>query len=265
MPNYRGFSKPQFADGQHSVLDWMNWLDSLGALAPFAPRPLESCSMCGGPVGLSYEGDRFAYCAHCRAYTRSIDLLVPAVYSFTNTIESMLHRYKDFGDQYRWLNLPLGSLTSMFVRDHLACIDNHLGGIDVVVKIPSNNRTRGFDHLDLLLNSVEGGATLNLDDEVLTRDHTVTRPRRGELKPEAYDVVDEAVAGRTVLVFDDLWTSGSSAASAAAALKNAGADTVAVMTIGRQLNGANGYENSADLVTEARERDWEGSGCVVCS
>jgi len=44
------------------------------------------------------------------------------------------------------------------------------------------------------------------------------------------------VAGAAVLLLDDTWASGASAQSAAAALKHAGARSVAVVVIGRHVN-----------------------------
>jgi hypothetical protein len=44
------------------------------------------------------------------------------------------------------------------------------------------------------------------------------------------------LTGTSVLLLDDTWTSGSSAQSAAIALKRAGASRVAVVTLGRHVN-----------------------------
>jgi hypothetical protein len=45
-----------------------------------------------------------------------------------------------------------------------------------------------------------------------------------------------AVAGRHVLILDDIWTTGSNAQSAALVLRAAGAAAVSVMPVGRWLN-----------------------------
>lgn len=47
------------------------------------------------------------------------------------------------------------------------------------------------------------------------------------------------VAGRHVLVIDDVWTTGSNAQSAALTLRRAGAAAVSVLIIGRWLNPRN--------------------------
>ena len=46
----------------------------------------------------------------------------------------------------------------------------------------------------------------------------------------------QPVTGAEVLLLDDTWASGASAQSAAAALKQAGAGSVAVVVIGRHVN-----------------------------
>jgi orotate phosphoribosyltransferase len=49
-------------------------------------------------------------------------------------------------------------------------------------------------------------------------------------------LVPRRLAGANVLLLDDTWTSGSSAQSAALALKLAGASRVAVVPLGRHVN-----------------------------
>jgi orotate phosphoribosyltransferase len=46
----------------------------------------------------------------------------------------------------------------------------------------------------------------------------------------------QRIDGSAVLLVDDTWTTGSSAQSAAAALREAGAEAVALVVIGRYIN-----------------------------
>ena len=65
----------------------------------------------------------------------------------------------------------------------------------------------------------------------------------------------------TILLIDDTWTTGASAQAAAAALKAAGAATVAVAVIGRHVN--RGWrENDRHLRHLTQPFDW--SRCVAC-
>jgi orotate phosphoribosyltransferase len=64
-----------------------------------------------------------------------------------------------------------------------------------------------------------------------------------------------------VLLIDDTWTTGASAQSAAAVLKQAGARTVAAVVIGRHLNRG-WHENDQRLRRLPRPFDW--SRCAFC-
>src|SRR5262249_141420 len=69
------------------------------------------------------------------------------------------------------------------------------------------------------------------------------------------------LTGKAVLLIDDTWTTGASANSAAAALKHAGASTVAVVVIGRHLN-REWHENDRRLRNIGHPFDWDH--CALC-
>ena len=52
-----------------------------------------------------------------------------------------------------------------------------------------------------------------MDVDCLARDTSTGRPQRGEPKSSAYTVEPSSVEGASVLLLDDTWTSGASAAS----------------------------------------------------
>ncbi|MET9086941.1 hypothetical protein ABZX77_34560 [Streptomyces sp. NPDC004237] len=67
--------------------------------------------------------------------------------------------------------------------------------------------------------------------------------------------------GEHVLLVDDTWTTGNHVQSAAAALKSAGAGTVAVVVLGRHLNSD--YEDTAAHIGLARLRRFSWDVCPV--
>ncbi|WP_432127449.1 phosphoribosyltransferase family protein [Streptomyces sp. bgisy082] len=69
------------------------------------------------------------------------------------------------------------------------------------------------------------------------------------------------VEGKRILLFDDTFTTGGTLASAAHALKAAGAHTVVGISIGRQLS--NEWEVSKGLVATLPQRDLTLDSCVV--
>ena len=266
---YRNFTCPGFASQGHTVAHWMEWMEEQAdILIPVAPHHERSCLLCHGSSGYLDGGtDTWARCLHCHRYGDVIDRFIPITYSIDAGLESMLHRYKDRG--VAWLRYPLSSLLHTFVQDHADCIDDEAGGVDVATIVPSDNQDRTFSHLDFLLRGAISGdpafARFEWDLEFLTRDRTTTRPARGALKPSAYEVAPFVVKGSSVLVLDDTWTSGSSTASVAAALKEAGALEVTVLTLGRQMKADGDWGSTQAICVDRRGEVWRHDECVLCA
>ena len=268
---YHSFARPGFSRQQHTVNDWMEWMRAQADfLMPVSPHHELSCQLCHGAVGLIDEGpDAWTQCPQCHGYGDAVDRLVPITYSIDAGLESALHRYKDFGAGWSWLQLPLASLLHTFLSKHGSCIDRVTGIVDVATFVPSDNNDRTFDHIDgLLRGAVEGDPSLNRfpwEPGLVTRDPSKSRPGRGELKPSAYRVSRQLAPGSAVLLFDDTWTSGSSAASTAAALKASGAEDVTVLTLGRQLRADGTWGTTSALCGDRRQTPWRLDQCVLCS
>ncbi|GAA1769346.1 hypothetical protein GCM10009810_29750 [Nostocoides vanveenii] len=250
--------------------DWMDWmLDQADFLMPVGPHHQLGCELCHGAVGFIGDGPNvWPRCPQCRGYGDVIDRLVPITYSIDAGLESALHRYKDFGAAWRWLRLPLACLVHTFLTEHGSCIDQAAGTIDVATCVPSNNQDRAFDHIDgFLRGAVRGDPSLDRfawEPGLVSRDPATSRPERGELKPSAYRVSRQLEPGSAVLLFDDTWTSGSSAASTAAALKASGAGDVTVLTLGRQLRSDGEWGTTPTLCKDRRQRSWRRDQCVLC-
>lgn len=268
--SYRTFDMPGFAESRHTVSHWAEWMEDQGEIRiPVAPRNSQSCELCYGASGY-FDGGQATWdkCQNCVVYNGAIDRLVPITYSIDAGLESMLHQYKDDSDS-DWLRRPLGTLLYKFLKEHGDCIEQTAEGIDLATVVPANDQRRSFNHLEQLLRTVVGEPILGQfpwDLDVVARDRSVERPARGQLKPSAYRVTDpEAVDGAAVLLFDDTWTSGSSAASTAAALKAAGAVDVTVLTLGRQLNLSTNWGSTAAIWNASRARSWSSEECVLCA
>ena len=191
---YRGFSPPEFSDGEQTTDDWIAWLRRQGdVLLPVAPRHERACASCYGASRPIDGGPKtWNRCSNCFRYNGAVDCLIPITYSIDMGLESMLHRYKDF-EGYGWLRYPLASLLHKFIDTHGNCIDlqSPRGRIDVATVVPPND-PRAFNHLVRLLHGAVDGDPLmsrwNWDMDLLFRDTETTRPKRGELKPSAYTV-----------------------------------------------------------------------------
>jgi ComF family protein len=129
-----------------------------------------------------------------------------------------------------------------------------IGKLDVgreavlVVPVPlhlSKRRQRGFNQSELIVRAAlkkSGGANLQLRTNVLVRQRPtvsqigLTRPQRAENIRGAFKVAHPSrVAGRSVLLVDDVLTTGTTASECARVLRKAGAKTVLVATVARTL------------------------------
>ena len=128
------FDPPAFIRGPHTTQDWLNWMIRENVLHEVALWPERPCGMCGGSVGMMYDGQPFPRCLVYHSYGNVIDGFVPASYSLDVGLESMLHMYKDWPG-YGWLRLPLGSLFYARSSVHRACIERKFGAIDVAVPV----------------------------------------------------------------------------------------------------------------------------------
>lgn len=266
---YRDFSKPQFPGPRVTVTDWLRWIEAEpDLLISVAPPSRLGCELCHGSVG--YKSDRmttYRQCLQCQRYGNAVDRLIPITYSVDAGLESMLHRYKDFGRM--WMRSPLACLLHTFISRHGDCIEEAVGGISIATFVPSGNTERTFDHLDSLVRGAVKGDPLTdryrWDRALIRRNDEVSRPARGKLNPSSYTITQALPPGSKVLLFDDTWTSGASAASAAAALKQAGASDVTVLTLGRQLRTHNPWGTAQEIWKERRERPWSRDSCVLCA
>jgi len=115
---------------------------------------------------------------------------------------------------------------------------------DVIVPVPLHRRRRrerGFNQAEMVARVVAREGNLPLAPCLLTRTKPTERHRAGlDARDRARSVTGafhvprpQAVAGRAVLLIDDLFTTGSTLRSAAESLLKAGAIRVSVMTVAR--------------------------------
>jgi len=119
-----------------------------------------------------------------------------------------------------------------------------LDAANVVVPVPLHHereRERRFNQAALLGRALAKGAGLALDEWSLARVAHASRHRAGmdrrarrETVADAFRVVrPRLVEGRSVLLVDDVFTTGATASACARALRDAGAADVFVLTVAR--------------------------------
>jgi ComF family protein len=106
---------------------------------------------------------------------------------------------------------------------------------------PERERERGFNQALLLARELARLSGLPLDEHSVVRRTHTSRHRAGmDAKARRKSVADafvvrhpKLVAGRRVLLIDDVFTSGATVSACAATLKDAGAEEVFVLTLAR--------------------------------
>ena len=205
----------------------------------------------------------FARCYACCAGERHVDLLVPISYSVAHEeLHQLLATYKrSSGWPARRASRLLAAMLWRFLAAHEACVASRAGvaGFDVVTTVPSSDPARDVDHA---LRHIVGelcGITRDRHQRLLRRTDAAVVPRR--FSAERY-ACDRSLEGARVLLIDDTWTTGASAESAAATLKQAGAQTVAGVVLGRHVN-RDWRENDGRLQAASGPFDW--SACALCA
>ncbi|GAC1442403.1 MAG: hypothetical protein NVSMB55_13030 [Mycobacteriales bacterium] len=164
------------------------------------------------------------------------------------------------------LQMGLAAVTWRWLAGHERCLAEAAGAgsrFDVVTTVPSSR----------------GRATHPLRDMV-SRQIVPTVARHADLLEPAKPVAAEQhqaqagmyrtsdrLAGRSVLLVDDTWTTGAHAQSAACALKLAGAGPVGILAIGRHFQPDQAGDHAAtarQYLAQAARRGWSWSHCSRC-
>ena len=258
---YRNISQPAESANWTETSQWVSWASDEVLAPSVAPVLDRTCSFCYGAVGIrDYDGEPFARCQNCLPYRGLINAVIPAVYSLDSGLESLLHRYKDFGPEFRWMSLPLGSLAAEFFVNHLKCIEGRYGSFDVFSLAPQGNADRDFDHLNTML-AVVSDWSVSWETDILVKVRQ-KQDVRGIVDRSCYGLREgKSVENKKILLFDDTWTSGSTLASAAATLKRNGARTVVAVTIGRQVSD---WGTGPEIKEAIRGRRYDPERCVIC-
>jgi hypothetical protein len=208
------------------------------------------------------QGDR--RCRSCSQTESSPSAFVAISYSVGGEqLHHALLGYKRLrGAEARDLERELGAVLWRFLSRHEACLANAAGvdAFEIVTTVPSGDRDRDLDHP---MRGVVGdlvGPTHDRYKLLLTRSVAEAPPRTVE--PEKFKSL-RPLDGESVLLIDDTWTTGASARSATAALREAGAGAVAAVVIGRHVNREWGENDRRLRALDKEPFDW--GRCALCA
>ncbi len=188
------------------------------------------CRRCGLPL----PGD--GLCSRCRATPSGLDGIVAAAV-FADPLRQAIHALKY--ENVRALADPLGALMAE------AWERVGLPRADLILPVPLHRRRlaeRGYNQSALLARALGRGVGLSVDERLLAR-HRATIPQIGLSPRERQENVADAFTcngrldGQSVVVVDDVCTTGATLEACAAAVRAAGAGSVWGFTLARVAPG----------------------------
>ncbi|HEY8345201.1 MAG TPA: ComF family protein [Bacillota bacterium] len=214
-----GGSFPKYYGDLRICADCLNRL-------PIITPPL--CAVCSRPV----RGDESSPCAECRReprfYRRG-----KAVFLYTGMIREILHAVKyDFRPE---LAAAIGTLMAVGIEG-IPFYDK----IDLIIPVPlhpAKVRSRGYNQAELMAEPVAVSLGKPLQTRILVRNRPTKsqsecgRAERKKNIANAFTVINgQAVAGKNILLIDDIATTGYTLSECARVLLLAGAKEVNVLT-----------------------------------
>jgi ComF family protein len=194
------------------------------------------CFRCGVPADVGYDFPHEEFeCAVCRKGRYQFDR-ARSLGIYDSVLKELIHHFK-----YQKRLGVMEELRPLLVK-HFSGLEEVYAGFEVA-PIPLHVRRlneRGFDQAYLLAREVARILRLPLTDGVLVRERDTPsqagkhRQERAKNIRDAFAVVQaESVAGKNILLVDDVMTTGATLDAATQALKKAGARRVDVFTLAR--------------------------------
>ena len=191
------------------------------------------CPRCGRPlVELASVRHGGELCRLCQRSPLQIDGIRSVVY-FEGTMRQAIHRFKYAN--LRHLALPLGEMMSAYWEE------NPLPA-EVIVPVPlheSRLRERGYNQAALLAHVLGERIGLPVSEDTLARVREtlpqveLSAQERKENVRDAFRCLDDGLAGRQVLLVDDVCTTGSTLEACSLALRQGGARSIWALTLAR--------------------------------
>ena len=197
--------------------------------------PMQGPDVC--PICRGHRDETEGLCDSCTVCHQSLGSLHPVVpmslYAKPSAMRDRLRGYKDSDDAStrRRLSRDVAALVERFFIQHSATLAHRLGSWDAVCIVPSTDREPPHP-LVRALSDHDAGSLGPLED-LLRRGPGETahrRPDRHAFEPTT------GVAGRCVLLLDDVFTTAARSQSAAYALEEAGAAVPAIVVVARRIN-----------------------------
>ncbi len=201
-----------------------------------AAKPFQaehSCVQCHTPFLNRSPLDDSGRCAICRLGARSFDEAW-SYGSYDGAVRALVHLFKY--ERIPTLARPLGALLSRALPR-----DRHF---DIITPVPMHWRrrwTRGFNQAELLAAELSRRTGIPMEMALQRRHRPAQAGQSSAARRRnatgafsaASHLTPGSMAGQRVLLIDDVFTTGSTAAACASVLKRTGAVRVSVLTLAR--------------------------------
>lgn len=193
------------------------------------PRPVKAprCICCGKHIGATEQ----VRCRDCSGLQREFESGV-ALYEYASVHDS-IHRFKNLGrmeyaefygqEICRWLTPVIEKMQA-----------------DALVPIPlhtSKMRSRGYNQASLLAEEISKGCNIPVREDILVRTQktasqkTMDHAERQNNMKKAFHMVQNDVKLKTIILVDDVFTTGNTLNAAAKELKRGGVNKVFFITL----------------------------------
>ena len=221
-------------------------------LGKIVPIDGSRCAVCADPLppALQSAADSQPLCTACNqelpAFARA------ASYgAYRDELRELIHLLK-----YQEIRSAAGVLGRLLVQAAEPLLSSSGAGSLLVAPVPLHSgkfRERGFNQAELIAQAAlrelarVSGRNLDFDTTVLLRRRAtesqvgMRREQRRENIRGAFTASKEVVAGREVLLIDDVMTTGSTVSECARVLRAAGARTVLVATVARSSKESSSF------------------------
>jgi ComF family protein len=199
--------------------------ECLGSIVPLA-EPL--CQQCGLPQS------KAGICRQCQDQPPSFDAL-RSWSAFEGPLRNILHKLK-----YR-RDVSLGDSLALPFATFVAALD---WNPDILIPIPLSrlrHAERGYNQVGVVARPLSMALNIAYVPRALSKEREtrtqvgLTGPERKENVRGAFRAHTPLVAGKSVLLLDDVATSGATLSAAAESLREGGAERVLAVTLARAL------------------------------
>lgn len=197
---------------------------------PFIDR---ACTRCGARINDNNDG----ICLNCKSNNFDYDLS-RSVFVYEDKVMSAVHKYKYGGEKY--LLEPFGN----YLSKYLATWNIYPDYITAVPLHPNREKERGYNQAKCMAEVVATNFGIPYIDACVKvkdnpRQATLPLKERRENVKDAYKIAPDmrkSLKNKTILLIDDVYTTGSTASEIAKVLKSAGVKSVYVLTLAHAVD-----------------------------